>query len=306
MEVESPSVVEETVEKKNISPVVNTSDLRSFPPLPTQETTSAGNASGKSSYANVTGKPSGTKVNFHTLFTPGGERFVGLATLVPHCDMLYSMLALGGLTMGWLQRLLWLTGLNAMFENGPWFIRNNPLILKKWHLDVNLLKEDVGTVPVWIKLHGVPERAILALKEELMLFRISVNEAVIEDSVQIISHLRVGPPDVPSMSRDPLTGNWYPAKNKLAAMLHWLNHIESDAEYIADIIMRELITPLEFKAARGIPVSTPYDNGSTKCGLRKLQSSFLKECRKWKVEVIRPLLAWFSELLLRQRLDYLQ
>ncbi|GKE26904.1 hypothetical protein Tco_1442288 [Tanacetum coccineum] len=54
MEVESPSVVEETVEKKNISPVVNTSDLRSFPPLPTQETTSAGNASGKSSYANVT------------------------------------------------------------------------------------------------------------------------------------------------------------------------------------------------------------------------------------------------------------
>ncbi|GJZ23416.1 hypothetical protein Tco_0560875 [Tanacetum coccineum] len=58
MKVESPSVVEETVEKKKLSPVVNTSDLRSFPPLPTQETTSAGNAPGKSSYANVTGKPS--------------------------------------------------------------------------------------------------------------------------------------------------------------------------------------------------------------------------------------------------------
>ncbi|GKB52432.1 hypothetical protein Tco_0903185, partial [Tanacetum coccineum] len=43
------------------------------------------------------------------------------------------------------------------------------------------------------------ERAILALKEELMLFRISVNDAVIEDSIQIISHLRVGPPDVPSI-----------------------------------------------------------------------------------------------------------
>ncbi|GJU70410.1 copia protein [Tanacetum coccineum] len=50
-------------------------------------------------------------------------------------------------------------GLDAMLENGPWFIRNNPLILKKWHLDENLLKEDVSTVPVWVKLHGVPVTA---------------------------------------------------------------------------------------------------------------------------------------------------
>ncbi|GJZ70610.1 cytokinin dehydrogenase 3-like protein, partial [Tanacetum coccineum] len=47
-------------------------------------------------------------------------------------------------------------GLDAMLENGPRFIRNNPLILKKWHPDENLLKEDVSTVPVWVKLHGVP------------------------------------------------------------------------------------------------------------------------------------------------------
>ncbi|GJU77852.1 putative RNA-directed DNA polymerase [Tanacetum coccineum] len=32
---------------------------------------------------------------------------------------------------------------------------NNPLILKKWNPDVNLIKEDVGNVPVWVKLHGV-------------------------------------------------------------------------------------------------------------------------------------------------------
>nr|GEZ27501.1 hypothetical protein [Tanacetum cinerariifolium] len=36
-------------------------------------------------------------------------------------------------------------GLDAMLENGSWFIRNNPLILKKWYPDVNLLKEDVRT-----------------------------------------------------------------------------------------------------------------------------------------------------------------
>ncbi|GJR65104.1 hypothetical protein Tco_0011169 [Tanacetum coccineum] len=47
-------------------------------------------------------------------------------------------------------------GLNAMLEKGPWFIQNNPVILKKWHPNENLLKEDVSTVLVWVKLHGVP------------------------------------------------------------------------------------------------------------------------------------------------------
>uniref|UniRef100_A0A5B7AHT0 Hydroxyproline O-arabinosyltransferase-like domain-containing protein n=1 Tax=Davidia involucrata TaxID=16924 RepID=A0A5B7AHT0_DAVIN len=68
---------------------------------------------------------------------------------------------------------------------------------------------------------------------------------------------------VPSMSRHPLTGDWYPAINKPAAVLHWLNHANIDAEFIvildADMIMRGPITPWEFKAARGRPVSTPYD-----------------------------------------------
>ncbi|XP_044503910.1 peptidyl serine alpha-galactosyltransferase-like [Mangifera indica] len=68
---------------------------------------------------------------------------------------------------------------------------------------------------------------------------------------------------VPSMSRHPLTGDWYPAINKPAAVLHWLNHANVDAEFIvildADMIMRGTITPWEFNAARGRPVSTPYD-----------------------------------------------
>nr|GFB82004.1 hypothetical protein [Tanacetum cinerariifolium] len=65
--------VEETVEKEKLCPVVNTFDLRSYQPLPTHETTSAGNAPSKSSYAKATGKPSGKKVNVHTSFTPGGN-----------------------------------------------------------------------------------------------------------------------------------------------------------------------------------------------------------------------------------------
>nr|GFB09395.1 hypothetical protein [Tanacetum cinerariifolium] len=43
-----------------------------FPPLSTP-VTMADNASGKTSYAIITGKPSGKKVNVRTLFTPGGN-----------------------------------------------------------------------------------------------------------------------------------------------------------------------------------------------------------------------------------------
>ncbi|GKD12951.1 reverse transcriptase domain-containing protein [Tanacetum coccineum] len=50
-------------------------------------------------------------------------------------------------------------GLDSMLENRPWFIRNNPLILKKWDPDVNLLKKDVVNVPVWVKVHDVPVTA---------------------------------------------------------------------------------------------------------------------------------------------------
>ncbi|KAF2316503.1 hypothetical protein GH714_041844 [Hevea brasiliensis] len=60
-----------------------------------------------------------------------------------------------------------------------------------------------------------------------------------------------------------LTLERYPAINKPAAVLHWLNHANIDAEFIvildADMILRGPITPWEFKAARGRPVSTPYD-----------------------------------------------
>ncbi|GJU08959.1 hypothetical protein Tco_1125389 [Tanacetum coccineum] len=50
-------------------------------------------------------------------------------------------------------------GLDSRLENWLWFIHNNPLNLKKWKPDVNLLKEDVVNVPFWVKLHGVPMTA---------------------------------------------------------------------------------------------------------------------------------------------------
>ncbi|GJU51166.1 putative reverse transcriptase domain-containing protein [Tanacetum coccineum] len=59
--------------KDMLSSLEDTTVSKSFPPLSTPVTT-AGNAPGKSSYANITSKPSGKKVNVRTLFTPGGNR----------------------------------------------------------------------------------------------------------------------------------------------------------------------------------------------------------------------------------------
>ncbi|GJY67684.1 hypothetical protein Tco_0470666 [Tanacetum coccineum] len=69
----TPSVVDMTVEMEKISSLEDTIVLRSFPPLSTPVTTTAGNAPGKSSYSNVTCKPSGKKLNIRILFTPRGN-----------------------------------------------------------------------------------------------------------------------------------------------------------------------------------------------------------------------------------------
>ncbi|GJZ53778.1 beta-caryophyllene synthase [Tanacetum coccineum] len=169
---------------KKQSSLVDTTSLASYPPLPKQVSTSAGNAYGKSSYANVIGKPSGKKLIFHTLFTPEGngidvvvpvesirtisERFantiygvflgkrVAYPVVANYVKNTWGKYGLVRFMFSSSTRLFSIDGLDAMLENGPWFIRNNPLILRKWHPDENLLKEDVSNIPVWVKHHGVP------------------------------------------------------------------------------------------------------------------------------------------------------
>ncbi|GJY33720.1 kinase-like domain, phloem protein 2-like protein [Tanacetum coccineum] len=69
----TPSVVDMTVEMGKQNSLDDTTVPGSFPPLSMPVSTTAGNAPGKSSYANITSKPSGKKVNVRTLFTPGGN-----------------------------------------------------------------------------------------------------------------------------------------------------------------------------------------------------------------------------------------
>ncbi|XP_071714513.1 uncharacterized protein [Rutidosis leptorrhynchoides] len=47
-------------------------------------------------------------------------------------------------------------GMHGVLENGPWIIRSIPIILNEWSPDIVLTKEELGSVPVWIKLHDVP------------------------------------------------------------------------------------------------------------------------------------------------------
>ncbi|GJW73774.1 copia protein [Tanacetum coccineum] len=181
-----------TRNEDKLSFLEDTTVLGSFSPLSTPATTLAGNVPGKSSYANITGKASGKKVNVRTLFTPGGngidviisvdsiraisERFANTAysfflgkkvaypVIVNYVRNTWGKYGLirsmfSSSTGLFSFQFSSMNGLDAMLENGPWFIQNNPFILKKWHPDENLLKEDVCTVLVWVKIHGVPVTA---------------------------------------------------------------------------------------------------------------------------------------------------
>nr|GEZ51992.1 hypothetical protein [Tanacetum cinerariifolium] len=47
-------------------------------------------------------------------------------------------------------------GLEQVIKQGPWLIRNQPLMLTKWTPNLNIDKDSVSKVPVWVKIHKVP------------------------------------------------------------------------------------------------------------------------------------------------------
>ncbi|GKB10880.1 hypothetical protein Tco_0844803, partial [Tanacetum coccineum] len=116
------SMVDMMVEMGKQNSLDDTTVLISFPPLSTL-ISMAGNAPGKSSYANITSKPSGKKLNVRTLFTPGGNG-IDVVVLVDS-----------------------IRAISECFANTAYGFFGEE--------DENLLKEDVSTVSVWVKLHGV-------------------------------------------------------------------------------------------------------------------------------------------------------
>ncbi|GKA08187.1 cytokinin dehydrogenase 3-like protein [Tanacetum coccineum] len=127
-EVVTPSVVDMTVEKEKLNSLKDTTGRESFSPLSTLGTTTA-----------VMPRES-LPVSMDSIHAIS-ERFANTAY---------------GFFLG--KKVAY--HVVANYVSNTWgFIRNNPLILKKWHPDENLLKEDDSTVPVWVKLHGVPATA---------------------------------------------------------------------------------------------------------------------------------------------------
>ncbi|GJV21281.1 zinc knuckle CX2CX4HX4C containing protein [Tanacetum coccineum] len=47
-------------------------------------------------------------------------------------------------------------GMEKVMEGGPWRINLVPFILKEWKPNTLLKKEDVYTIPLWVKMHNVP------------------------------------------------------------------------------------------------------------------------------------------------------
>ncbi|GJX77580.1 cytokinin dehydrogenase 3-like protein [Tanacetum coccineum] len=127
----TPSAIGMMVEKEKITSMEGTTVPESFSPLTTSVTTMADDAPGKSSYANITGKPSGKKVNVRTLYTPEGNR---INVVVP-VDSIRDI--------------------SERFANTAYGF----FLGKKVAYLVVANYEDVSIVPVWVKLHGVPVTA---------------------------------------------------------------------------------------------------------------------------------------------------
>nr|GEZ45528.1 hypothetical protein [Tanacetum cinerariifolium] len=158
-------VVDMTIEMGKQNSLDNNTILDSFPLLSTPVTTTACNAPVKSLYANIIGKLSGKKVYDCTLCIPGGNG-IDVVVLVDSIHVISERFAntVYGFFLG--KKVAYPVVANyvrntweAALKNGPWFIQNNLLILKKWHPNENLLMEDVSTIPVWVKLHSVPVTA---------------------------------------------------------------------------------------------------------------------------------------------------
>ncbi|GJR42208.1 reverse transcriptase domain-containing protein [Tanacetum coccineum] len=146
----SSSMDDENVTKATPSLFEETTVLESYPPLPTRGTPTTGDTPGKSSYDNVTGKPSGKKLNIHTLFTPGVN---GIDVVVPVESIHDISDRFANTTYGFFlgKKVAYLVVDNYVMNTWD-----------KYRLACSMFSsstEDVSTIPVWVKLHGVPVTA---------------------------------------------------------------------------------------------------------------------------------------------------
>ncbi|GKE59883.1 trichome birefringence-like protein 3, partial [Tanacetum coccineum] len=67
-----------------------------------------------------------------------------------------------------------------VLEQGPWLIRNVPLILTKWSPNLLLSKDEVPKVLVWVKLHKV--LVVAYSKDSLSLIATQIGKPIMLDA----------------------------------------------------------------------------------------------------------------------------
>ena len=45
---------------------------------------------------------------------------------------------------------------DAVLEGGPWYLAGQPIILKNWHVGLELTKEAQSTIPIWVNIYNIP------------------------------------------------------------------------------------------------------------------------------------------------------
>ncbi|GJV18107.1 hypothetical protein Tco_1363430 [Tanacetum coccineum] len=71
-------------------------------------------------------------------------------------------------------------GLEQVLGQGPWMIRNQPLFLTKWAPNLELSKDKVSKVPVWVKIHKVS--VVSYCEDELSLIASQIGKPVMLDA----------------------------------------------------------------------------------------------------------------------------
>ncbi|GJZ05760.1 hypothetical protein Tco_0539553 [Tanacetum coccineum] len=73
-----------------------------------------------------------------------------------------------------------ISGVEQVLEQGPWLIRNTPLILQKWTPNMSFTKDKVTKVPVWVKMHRVP--TVAYSKDGLSLIGSQIGKLIMIDA----------------------------------------------------------------------------------------------------------------------------
>ncbi|GJY60171.1 feruloyl CoA ortho-hydroxylase 1-like protein [Tanacetum coccineum] len=76
--------------------------------------------------------------------------------------------------------------MEQVLANGPWRIRLIPIMLNIWNPTKKLIKEEIKSVPVWVKLHDVPVVAYSEVGLSLIATKVCADQALVESFVVAI------------------------------------------------------------------------------------------------------------------------